>query len=206
MITEIEDYFTKGCGRCARFATPECSVRQWEPGLDALRRLCAQAGLTEAVKWGHPCYVHSGRNIAIMGAFRSDFRLSFFNAALLKDPAKVLEKQGQNTQHADMIRFTDAARVAELAQVILAYLQEAKGYAEAGIRPPKAPAELELPDELVEALDCDPELAEAFHRLTPGRQRSYVIHLATAKASGTKVARIAKVRGRILAGKGATEL
>lgn len=206
MITEIEDYFTKGCGRCARFATPDCSVRRWEPGLVALRELCLQAGLAEAVKWGHPCYVHAGRNIAIIGAFRGDFRLSFFNAALLKDQGGVLEKQGQNTQHADMFRFTDTARVTELAPVILAYLQEAKGYAEAGIRSPKVQAEMDLPDELVEALDCDPELAEAFHRLTPGRQRSYVIHLASAKASGTKVARIAKVRWRILAGKGATEL
>ena len=30
---------------------------------------------------------------------------------------------------------------------------------------------------MVEAMDADPELAEAFHALTPGRQRSYVIVL-----------------------------
>ena len=64
---------------------------------------------------------------------------------------------------------------------------------------------LELPDELVDAMDADPELTEAFHALTPGRQRSYVIHLSSAKTSATRVARIEKARPQILAGKGANE-
>jgi uncharacterized protein YdeI (YjbR/CyaY-like superfamily) len=79
------------------------------------------------------------------------------------------------------------------------------GYAEQGIVPEKAAPEIVLPDELVEALDADPELAEAFHALTPGRQRSYVINLNGAKAAATRLARIAKFRDKILAGKGATE-
>ena len=54
-------------------------------------------------------------------------------------------------------------------------------------------------------MDADPEMAEAFWALTPGRQRSYVIHLASAKTSATRVARIERVRGKILAGKGALE-
>jgi len=58
---------------------------------------------------------------------------------------------------------------------------------------------------LVEAMDSDPELAEAFHSLTPGRQKSYVINLSSAKTAETRKARIAKFREKILAGKGATE-
>ena len=56
MITNIEDYFTKGCGRCNRFATPDCSTRQWAQGLNELRRVCQNAGLIETVKWACPCY------------------------------------------------------------------------------------------------------------------------------------------------------
>ncbi|NNE34582.1 MAG: hypothetical protein HKN13_05070, partial [Rhodothermales bacterium] len=186
MITDIEDYFARGCGRCERFSTPDCSTRKWSDGLAELRRVCLEAGLVETVKWGHPCYVHAGRNIAIIGAFRGDFRLSFFNAALMKDPKGILEKQGPNAQHADMIRFGENTKVAEMEQVVASYLQEAMSYAEAGIKPPKIHREIELPDELVEALDCDPELAEAFHSLTPGRQRSYLINLNSAKKSETR--------------------
>lgn len=205
MITVIDDYFSKGCGRCERFATPDCSTRKWSSGLAELRRICRESGLVETVKWGHPCYMHGGRNIVIVGALRGDFRLSFFNAALMKDASGVLERQGQNTQHPDMIRFTENTQVAELEPVIVSYLREAMSYAEAGIKPPKAQREIELPNELVEALECDPELADAFHALTPGRQRSYAINLNSAKKSETRIARIAKFRDKILAGKGALE-
>jgi uncharacterized protein YdeI (YjbR/CyaY-like superfamily) len=205
MITDIEDYFAKGCGRCARFATPDCATRHWAAGLADLRRICRDAGLTETVKWGHPCYRHAGRNIALIGAFRADLRLSLFNAALLSDPENLLEKSGPNTRHADVIRFTDTARIARLEPAIRACLAEAMGHAEAGTRPVRDRAEIELPDELIEALDADPDLAEAFHALTPGRQRSYAILLGSAKTSATRTARILKARDRILSGKGATE-
>jgi uncharacterized protein YdeI (YjbR/CyaY-like superfamily) len=205
MITDIEDYFTLGCGRCERFATPDCSTRKWAAGLNELRRICRAAGLVEVVKWGHPCYMHAGRNIVIFGAFRADFRLTFFNAALMQDAEGVLEKQGPNARHADMIRFDDNAQVAATEPVILSYLAEAKSYADAGIKPPKETTEIDLPDELVEALDADPELAEAFHGLTPGRQKSYVINLASTKTPATRIARIDRFRDKIIAGKGALD-
>ncbi|MBK8012004.1 MAG: YdeI/OmpD-associated family protein [Deltaproteobacteria bacterium] len=56
-----------------------------------------------------------------------------------------------------------------------------------------------------EAFDFDPELAEAFNKLTPGRKKSYVINLNSAKKPETRVARIAKFREKILSGKGAME-
>ncbi|WP_428429782.1 YdeI/OmpD-associated family protein [Pararhizobium sp.] len=205
MITDIEDYFTKGCGRCERFAGPDCSTRQWSLGLNGLRQICTEAGLVEMVKWGHPCYMHQGRNIVIFGAFRGDFRLTFFNAALMKDPEGVLEKQGANTQHPDMIRFVDNADVARMENVIRSYLKEAMDYAQAGIKPPRDTSELELQDELIDALDSDPELAEAFWSLTPGRQKSYVINLGSTKNPATRMVRIEKFRPKIIAGKGALD-
>lgn len=205
MITRIEDYFTQGCGRCERFATPDCSTRRWLQGLTELRAICLATGLVESLKWGHPCYMHRGRNLAIFGALRNDFRLSFFDAALLKDPHGVLERSGPNTQHPDMIRFTSNERVAELEPVITAYLLEAIGYAEAGIRPPKPSGVVETPDELAEALMADPELAAAFEALTPGRRKSYLIAIGSAKKPETRISRIAGFRAKILAGKGANE-
>jgi uncharacterized protein YdeI (YjbR/CyaY-like superfamily) len=205
MITEIEDFFTRGCGRCDRFDTPDCSARHWEQGLARLREICRSAGLEETVKWGHPCYMHAGRNIAIMGALRGDFRLSFMNAALLKDSEAVLERQGPNTRHPDMIRFTASDDVDRLEPVIRAYLGEAMDYAAKGVKPPRDDSEPDAPPELSEALDADPELAEAFHALTPGRRKSYVINLNSAKQSETRVKRIAGFRDKIMAGKGALE-
>ncbi len=151
---------------------------------------------------GPPCYMRGDRNIALISAFREDFRLTFMNAALLEDPEGVLEKNGPNTQHASVIRFTADEQVAKLEPSVRAYLEEAIGYADGGVKPKKEIAEFELPEELVDALDADPELAEAFEDLTPGRQRSYVINLNGAKQSSTRLARIAKFRDKIIAGKG----
>lgn len=205
MITDIATFFSKGCGRCARFATTDCSAHRWRDGLSILRQICRDAGLEETVKWGHPCYMHSNRNIAIIGAFREDFRLTFFNAALMTDPEGILERQGANTRNPDMIRFTADDRAKEIAPIIQAYLEEAKSYAEKGLKPPRDDSEPDYPDELVEALEGDPELAEAFHNLTPGRRKSYVINLSSAKQPETRIKRIEKFRDKILSGKGALE-
>lgn len=205
MITDVEDYFAKGCGRCDRFATPDCSTRAWLHGLLTLRRIARETGLTEVAKWGHPVYMHAGRNICLMGAFRGDFRLTFMNAALLQDPGGLLERQGPNTRKPDCIRFTDPAAPARLEATIRAYLAEAMGYADQGLLPPKEVTEVALPDELVEALDSDPDLAEAFAALTPGRQKSWALFLNDAKTTATRLSRIEKGRLKILAGKGATE-
>lgn len=205
MITDIEDYFAKGCGRCARFDTPNCSALIWQDGQAALREICLEAGLTEVVKWGCPCYEYAGRNIAIFGAFRDDFRLTFFNAALMKDPEGILEKQGANAQNPSMIRFQSTAEVTTQTPTLIAYLREAMGYAERGIKPPKITRDIPWPDELTDALDADPDLAEAFEALTPGRQKSYVIHLNNAKKSETRTARINAARPKIFAGKGQLE-
>lgn len=205
MITDVEDFFTKGCGRCDRFDTPGCSTKLWSEGLSKLREICLSADLHEEVRWGQPCYRHAGRNIAILGAYQDKFVLGFFNAALMKDPEGVLEKPGPNTQHADTIYFKEMAQVAALEKTISAYLEEAKVYAEEGKKPQKNTSTPDLPAELANALDDDPQLAEAFHALTPGRQRSYVINLNCAKKPETRIARIAKFRDNIIDGKGANE-
>ena len=205
MITQPEDYFAQGCGRCSRFATPACSSQTWAAGLQALRQLCLGVGLVETAKWGHPCYTHQGRNIAILGALRGDFRLTFFNASLLKDPHQLLQSKGANSAHPDTLSFTDASQVKAVAASLRAYLQEAMALAEKGIKAVKVQVDLQFPEELKQALAADAELSTAFFKLTPGRQRSYVIYLNAAKKTETRLARILACRERILAGKGALE-
>jgi uncharacterized protein YdeI (YjbR/CyaY-like superfamily) len=205
MVRDVDTFFAQGCGRCERFGTPDCSTRTWLPGLTTLRRICLDLGLDEVAKWGQPCYLHAGRNVAIFGAFRGDYRLSFFHGGLMRDPEGILEPSGPNARHPSVIRFRTNEAATEREPVLRAYLQEAMGYAEAGLQPPKEERALDLPDEFLEALDADPDLAEAFAALTPGRQRSWAIQVGSAKKAETRVARIAKARERILAGKGANE-
>jgi len=205
MIKLVDEFFTRGCGRCSRFATPACATQQWAEGLRFLRETCLGAGLQETAKWGHPCYTHQGRNIAILGAFRADVRITFFNASLLKDTDKLLLRRGPNSAHPDMMSFTDVAHIQAMKARIHAYLKEAMGLAEMNVKPEKKTAVVSLPAELIQVLATDAEMAAAFHQLTPGRQRSYVIRVNAAKKVATRLSRIQSFRSRILAGKGANE-
>jgi uncharacterized protein YdeI (YjbR/CyaY-like superfamily) len=66
----------------------------------------------------------------------------------------------------------------------------------------KSVAQFAVPEEFQERLDDDPKLAEAFHALTPGRQKGYLLYFAGAKQSPTRAARVQKHAPRILKGLG----
>lgn len=66
----------------------------------------------------------------------------------------------------------------------------------------KKTAEFSFPEELERKMDELPALRTAFEQLTPGRQRSYLLHFSSAKQASTRESRIDKCVQRILDGKG----
>jgi uncharacterized protein YdeI (YjbR/CyaY-like superfamily) len=63
-------------------------------------------------------------------------------------------------------------------------------------------AQFDVPEEFQKRLDDEPKLAKAFHALTPGRQKGYLLHFTGAKRSETRTARVVKHASRILKGLG----
>lgn len=175
----------------------------WKDEMVALRAVVLATGVEEAVKWGKPCYSAAGGNVAIMQPFKDFLALLFVKGALMKDPAGVLEVQGEHTRSAKRMVFRSVADVEARAEVIRAYLEEAAALEASGAKVDfEGTREMELPGELVDALDADPALASAWAGLTPGRQRAWIIHFAGAKQSATRAARIEKASEKIFAGKG----
>jgi len=176
---------------------------EWTPVLEALRAVLLDTPLIEDIKWRTPCYTFEEHNVVLMGVMKESCTLSFMKGALLKDPKHILLKPGENTQAARMIRFTDVKSVTTLAATIKTYIDEAIALEKAGAKVAfKSIEEHPIPAELQERLDADPALKKAFHALTPGRQRGYLIHFSGAKQSATRFARIDKCRPMIMAGKG----
>ncbi len=175
--------------------------KAWQGEIRKLRSILLECGLDEELKWGKPCFLFEGKNVAIIQPFKEHCSLMFFKGALLKDTHKLLRSQGQNTQSAMRLEFTSEAGINQA--VVASYVKQAIAVEKAGLKVDfKAKRELELPPELARILQKDSRLAKAFHALTPGRQRGYVLHFAGAKQSQTRTARIEKCRPRILAGKG----
>jgi uncharacterized protein YdeI (YjbR/CyaY-like superfamily) len=180
------------------------AAEPWEDVLAELRRILLGCGLTEEVKWGAPCFMADGGNVAILGPMRDSCVLSFFKGVLLSDPEGVLEAPGANSRSARFIRFTDVAGVRAMEPVVIAYVDEAAGLERAGAKVDfgKDRDEVAVPAELAAALDGDPAFAAAFAALTPGRRRGWLIHFSGGKQPATRTSRIEKAKPRILDGKG----
>jgi len=179
-------------------------AKTWQGEIKKLRSALLDCGLDEELKWGKPCYQHDGKNVAIIQPFKEHCALLFFKGALLEDKHGLLRSQGENTQAALRLEFRSEAEVKKT--VVQYYAKGAIEVAKSGLTvEPKAKRELELPEELTEILRKDRELAKAFKSLTPGRRRSYLLHILAAKQSKTRTARIEKCAPKILSGKGFNE-
>lgn len=175
---------------------------RWHDAFAVLRALVLKAGLTEEFKWRGPCYTHAGGNVAILGGFKNYCALTFFKGVLLEDEKGLLAPPGDNSRIARVFRVTDVAQIQQAEADLMGLLQQAMTLEAEGVKVDLPEAELDLPEELIAALEDDAELAEAFAALTPGRQRGWAITIGQAKQAATRVARIAKARPHILAGKG----
>lgn len=88
------------------------------------------------------------------------------------------------------------------ADTIKAYVLEAIALEKAGKKVEKKPVTMAMPEELLGVFEEDHELRDAFNRLTPGRQRGYLIYFSQPKQSSSKLNRIEKCRTMILEGVG----
>ena len=175
----------------------------WRDAYLALRDLLLDCGLDEELKWGCPCYTVNQKNVVLMHGFKEYCALLFHKGALLRDPEGILVQQTGNVQAARQIRFTTVGQVHQLAAVVRECVRQATELELAGAKVVmKKTAEFEVPEEFARKLEASPALAEAFHALTPGRQRGYLLHFSSAKQSATREARIERNTERILEGKG----
>lgn len=178
---------------------------RWAAEIAAMRRVLAGLGMREECKWGKPTYTVDGKNIVIMQGFKEYFALGFFQGALLKDPKKLLVQLGQ-VQAARVMKFTSVKEITAKAAAIKACVREAIAVEKAGLRvEPRKTSDFPVPAELTARFRKEPRFKRAFEALTPGRQRSYLYHFASAKQSATRAARIEKTMPAIFEGRGFLE-
>ena len=120
----------------------------------------------------------------------------------MQDPEHLLEKPGENSQAARLMKFTQVEQITAKPETIKAYIYEAIEIEKAGLKVNFKKNPEPLPEELIERFTQDPELESAFNALTPGRQRGYILHFSQAKQTQTRIARIEKCKEKIMSGKG----
>jgi len=176
---------------------------KWQAEYKLLREIALASGLEESIKWMHPTYSLDGKNVVLIHGFKEFCALLFIKGSLLNDPKNLLIQQTENVQVRRQLRFTSVRQVADQAVDISDYITNAIEVEKSGIEPEfKDTEDFYMPDEFQDKLDEMPELQEAFHKLTPGRQRGYLLFFTGAKQSKTRTARVEANIDRILDGHG----
>ena len=189
MSVDVEQYFE--------------SVKLGKEALLLLRKLLNQTKLTEEYKWKQPCYTYHGKNVIILSVLKDHVVISFFKGALLTDEENLLEKPGDHTQSAKIIRFYTSDEVKKLTPQIKAFIKKAIEIEESGRKIEKDESvKIEIPKELIDQFKKDKQFEKAFQQLTPGRQRAYLMFFTAAKQAETLITRIEKYKDRILKGYG----
>jgi uncharacterized protein YdeI (YjbR/CyaY-like superfamily) len=201
MNTTVDNYLLNGCMRCKYGATPQCKVHRWINEIELLRSIVLQCNLKEETKWGVPVYTLNDKNIITVNALKDSANIGFFKGVLLKDEHKILQQQG-NIQLSRIVKFTSLNEIIALQDVLLEYIQEAIEVEKSGKKLETPQPSIEIPDELTQVFEEEPDFKIAFYKLTPGRQRSYLIHFSQAKQSATRLARIHKNKELIFKGIG----
>ena len=101
------------------------------------------------------------------------------------------------------MRFSGLDEISKRKRLIKDYLRQAIVIEKSGRKVEhKKTEQYPIPEELTATFKKDKQFGDAFKRLTPGRQRGYLLHFSGAKQSATRLSRIEKCRSRIMEGKG----
>ncbi len=181
-------------------------AKKWQKEADKLRKIALDCGLTEELKWGKLCFTFQKKNVVIVIPLKVSCALAFFKGALLKDPKRILQRAGEHAQAGRWIKFTSVREIMSLRSTLTDYIYEAIEIEEFGEKVElKKLSEYAIPEELQAKLNENVVLKAAFEALTPGRRKSYIFHISSAKQSKTRAARVDKCVPMILSGRGFNE-
>lgn len=159
------------------------------PILKRLRKLFHQAcpAIEERLKWGHPSFEHQGI-VGGFAAFKDHVNFGFWRHDALPDPHGLFPQDGW------LAKITDASQLPGDG-VLLEYIRAAVALNESGPPPrkraKKAPPAVEAPEDLLAALEADPDALATFERFSPSARREYVEWVLEAKKDETRRSRIA---------------
>lgn len=176
---------------------------KWQEAYQELREIVLSFDLVEELKWGCPCYTIDKKNVLLIHGFKDYCALLFMKGAIMTDTKNILVQQTENVQSGRQLRFSSLDEIIQQKSVIKSYIKNAIEVEMSGVKiEMKKTTEYKIPEEFQLALNDMSELKSAFYKLTPGRQKGYLLYFSSAKQAKTRSERIEKYIPKILDGKG----
>ncbi len=174
---------------------------KWTAQLEKLRKVLQTSELIEEVKWGVPSYTLDNKILISIAGFKNHCAVWFHQGVFLKDSVSALvNAQEGTTKGMRQLRIGPGDKVDE--KLLRSYVIETIANHRAGRKIAPNKKSLNISSELASALKQDKKLNTAFRSLTPGKQREYADHIASAKQAAARLSRIEKAAPLILQGVG----
>lgn len=172
-------------------------INNWKEELKLLQSIIAKTELVETTKWGNLVYTLNNKNVLGISGFKNYFTIWFFNGVFLKDEKKLLvNAQEGKTKSLRQWRFSSQEEVNE--KLMLTYIHEAIENEKLGknIKPERK--KVVIPEFFEKELAANTDLAEAFQKFPPYKQKEFLEYIETAKRQETILLRMAKIKPMIL--------
>lgn len=170
-----------------------------QPILRHLRAVVHEAcpDCEETLKWSMPSFIHKGKILAGMAAFKAHATFHFWYDSMLADDEKDRSAMGQ---------FGRLTSIDDLParQLLLELTRKSMALIESGATPPRTLTKKEaftVPQDMRAAIDAVPAAKATFDGFPPSSQREYVEWITEAKRDETRAKRLAQAIGWIAEGK-----
>lgn len=174
---------------------------QWTEELEIIANIISKQPLEKAIKWGAEVFTYNGKNVVSYGGFKAFFTIWFYNGVFLKDKYKVLVSAQNKTKSLRQWRFTSKDEIDE--KKITEYIDEAITVEKKGLKiQPEKFKSIPVPALLLNEFKKSKTLKRNFEKLTPGKQKEYIVYINEAKQETTKRSRLEKIKTLIMQGVG----
>jgi len=148
---------------------------KWIEELAIIATIISKLPIEKTTKWGADVFTYNGKNVMSYGGFKNFFGIWFYNGVFLKDKYKVLVAAQSKTKSLRQWRFTSKNEIDK--KKITEYINEAIEIEKKGLKI-KAEKFTPIPiSELLETeLNKDQNLKTNFEKLTPGKQKVYIVY------------------------------
>lgn len=148
---------------------------KWIKELAIIATIISKLSIEKTTKWGADVFTYNGKNVVSYGGFKNFFGIWFYNGVFLKDKYKVLVAAQSKTKSLRQWRFTSKNEIDK--KKITEYINEAIEIEKKGLKI-KAEKFTPIPiSELLETeLNKDQNLKTNFEKLTPGKQKVYIVY------------------------------
>lgn len=178
-----------------------------KPILHHIRELVHKAcpDVEEKIKWGMPFFDYKGEMLCHMASFKQHAVMSFWKAALMKDPVLLENARAENA-------MGHLGRITSLKDLppdkkITAWIKEAMQLNDKGIKLPAKPKPVNqkvqaIPDHFAKALAKNKKAKLVFDKFPPSHKKEYLMWITEAKTEETRNRRMITALEWIAEGKG----